>query len=1284
MKRKSLPFCFFIFFSSILLFSQTVTLPPESRRRLVEDLDNLPSSPSNESSKGGNKSSVGSGGDTDKNNENKGKSNTDTKNNTSSSNDVHVVRPDDQGIVDTSLSDKLNMEERERLATKKKTQKTDVRTITINSARTTEYKKLKGKKKEDKDKTTDTSTDESVPKEDNDKPVNDNPSSERSVATESESTDDGSDNKSGSEDEWEEEELVIFTGGVSISVSDTSSSSTILADKVSYNKTRSTMEAVGHVQFERKIGEQVAEKFVGEYLLFDIQKMQGVFYKGVVQQASNKKGRDPFSIHTYIAGKDASGVIGFKNSFLTTSKSDDSLWSIRASRLWVLPGNELAFANGVLSIGVVPLFYLPFFYYPADEMLFHPVFGFKNREGYFLQTTTYLIGRKPLAKQDKTSSFSNFLQGDALKKQKLEGLFFKKLDENDSIQDPSYLKVMFDMYSRLGYLVGGEGKFKPKRGYVKNIDISAFFSFSNTIYPLSTDSSSKSALFSNFAPGAVKKSALNKSNFFGKVVPFRYNLNFNTSLTREPFNVSINFPFISDPYFQKDFMVRGEDMNWFNYLLNKDKLAKESSSTSEETSYTWKMQGSIRPSFQILKPWVSSFSFDELSTIVNFYSKTNSKLKDQDSLHSPERKFYYPQSAKPIFKASLSGSIFSTTMLEKKHKRKTDKASKNETLNATLQNTLREIENPFEKTKEDEEKEKSQEKIEKASEEGSKDKEGKSQAENKKEGEKEEKTLEEKQAKNKKKKLSEMTPEELQQKEMEITDGLYAQITDNFLPIYKVSYPQSFASYFLNTILKYDLTYKLSGQTIYEATFDHDTWKEAKDINWKKFYSKYYQLKGDASLNSNLSIYKGLLTFTNSFAFASNYQQHPYVKDETKKDTLKLNNYKANVFNLKNTNTLKLSPFVDFDMFKSTSFSWTLTEILLQRKFEGTVDTAKWKIEKFKWKKEFVTSHVASAVLGWSFKGYTQSINLSMNLKPLLKSYSMSASFAVPYFKTGLSVRRFEKEKPDKEKPNQKLFWDPLKFTASLSLPFKVSLSHEYIYNIEDKKHDKASFSVSHSYFSASYVMSRVIPYKLDKATGWKAEGKDNKDKKFIPTSFSFSASSFPLEFYSWKNRVNFKASFTSNLSFNLIRLTDSYLAFSPKLSFGIHEFVDISFGVTSRNDTIVKYFNDTFKLPVEFAGEKNILKDIAYSLFFWDTEKRKQSDFKLKSIDFSLTHNLKDWTMTFSYSIKPILKTEKGKKIYKFDPTISFFVQWNPIGDIKVRAKQEEKKFSVERGEIK
>ena len=104
--------------------------------------------------------------------------------------------------------------------------------------------------------------------------------------------------------------------------------------------------------------------------------------------------------------------------------------------------------------------------------------------------------------------------------------------------------------------------------------------------------------------------------------------------------------------------------------------------------------------------------------------------------------------------------------------------------------------------------------------------------------------------------------------------------------------------------------------------------------------------------------------------------------------------------------------------------------------------------------------------------------------------------------------------------------------------------------------------------------------------------------------------------------------------------------------------------------------------LPIPLPGEKNIAKDLLSSFYFWDEVARRRSGFKLKSLNLELTHYLKDWTMKFSYSVKPVLR--KAQRKYELEPTISFIVQWNPITDIKVHAKKEDKVFKLERGEIK
>ena len=1037
--------------------------------------------------------------------------------------------------------------------------------VTINSAELTEYVKVPSAPiTEPIDKDSKSESDESKPEDNEAKP-----------------------------EKEKKDELIIFTGFVSISVSDENSVSTITADKIIHNKTRETLTAIGNVVYTRKIGSDEGESFRGDSLIFNIQKLEGVFVDGIISQAPAKKNQDPFRIHTGLAGRNESGAITFKDALLTTSKEEYPLWSIRASRLWILPGNEMAFFNGFLSVGVVPIMYFPFFYYPADEMLFHPVFGFKNREGAFVQTTTYLLGRKPAPKSDEATSFSNFMQSDTVKKQKLEGLFFKKLDEPASDTGSSYLKLIADAYSGLGYLTGLEGKFTPKKGYVKQIDFHGLLGFSYTLYPRT------GLLFSQYGDAGKEKS-INKANLFGTIVPFRYNFSFNMSMTKSPFNVSVLFPFISDPFFKKDFMGRSEDMNWFKYLLNKDKMAAEEG-PSGEPFYSWKIDGSINPSFSVLKPWISYMSLETFSGKLNFESKKNDGLSGNDALYAPDRLFYYPKNILPELRAGLGGTIFSTSMLSQKKNRQ-------QTQNITG------IKNPFE-------------------EEGGVDK--KDEATNK--------------------------------------DEAPAFSVDLF-PAYKID---SVKTNRFSNLINYDLTYKLNGFASQDIIFNHKDWKKPFDINWSDFYSSYYKLSGQAKIDSRLSYNQGFLNLSNSIELNGNNQKHMWHKDKTELDKLQKNNYKLNVYSINNSNSLKLSPFISNDLFKPTFVEWSISETLLQNKFIGTVDNPEWETVPVKWNKEYIKTHVASAGFGINLKNYTQLITSSMNLNPLLEAYSFAGNFAFPYGKLNISTKLFEKENNAKKR-----FWDPLNIGLSFSLPYNISLSQSYVYNIEEKRSERYAASFSWKYMSAVYSMSYDNPYELIPNLGWKAL----PYKKFIPRSLdiNFSNSSQPIEIYAWKNRIKLQFLFNSSLNFNLIRVTDSSFSFSPKLVFKIHEFLDISFSAVSRNDVIARYFQDALNLPIVIPGEKNIFKDLISSFYFWDEKSRLQSGFKLKSLSLDLTHYLKDWLMKFSYSVKPVLRTGASRKYYELVPTITFLVQWNPIGDIKVQTKKEDNVFSVTSGEIK
>ena len=1018
--------------------------------------------------------------------------------------------------------------------------------------------------------------------------------------------------------------IIVFTGGVSISVKDGSSVSIIESDKLVYNRSENTIEAEGNVRYSRKTGSsEEAEEFIGELLLFNIDEMEGVFLDGTIKQAPRKQGSTPFTIQSATIGRDSSSTTGFKNGVLSTNTDpdDDPLWSIRASRIWMLPGNELAFVNGYFSIGVVPLFYLPFFYYPADEMIFHPVFGFRNREGYFVQTTTYLFGRKPLDTDSKKSgSFSNFMKSDRLKKQERIGLFLKNLDEEAIDNNPAYIKLIADAYSQLGGLIGIDGKTVPKNTPIKQLDFSLFLGISRTLFPpkKTTGIDISHSMYDEKGKRHYNKSVLN-----GIYVPFRYRAHINFGISQAPFDFSLNMPFVSDPYFKKDFFDRSEDMNWFNYLLNKDKLAK-GNDIGTEGSYSWKLNGSIRPSFKTLNPWISTLNIDNASLMVDFDRKTNRKIQGIERQYVPEREFFYPKLFKPEGKVSIAGTILSNAIFAEKKAEKTP--------------DIEGIPNPF--AKDDKQK----------------------QDDTTQEAEKEE------EAKGNNSSISTDNTEENDAKEEKPV------FIDSFMPTFKPLYGKEF-----DHSIAYSLSYSGDLTALQETTFTTAQWRSPEDIKWKDYESRYYQLKGNAGLKGTVSYSQNLISLSSSLTVSGNYQRHPWLREQKRKPILELNDFKANVYTLKNENSVTVSPFVYTDLFKPTSFTWSITEILAKNTFTGTYADPKWKTEKVKWHKDFITAHTGSAVFGIVLaEKYTQKLTFSFNLPPLLKAYSSTLNFSFPYGTLAASAKLFEKEKAKK-----KWFWDPFKLEVNWTLPYDIKATQTYIYNIEDKKNERLHITAGWKHLSAFYTHSREIPQKLIPGSGWESNG---TEKKFIPfaAGFSFSNTSNPLTIYSWKNRIKIQLELASTLQFNLVRITDSYFTFAPKIIFNIHEFWDFSFGSSSRNDAIARYFQKVLNLPIAIPGNSNVFTDLLQSFYFWDRSKREASGFKLQSLDIGFTHYLKDWTLKFNWEIKPQLKNEGARKYYAFSPTITFAVEWNPIGDVKVEAKKKEGKFSVERGEIK
>lgn len=1010
-------------------------------------------------------------------------------------------------------------------------------------------------------------------------------------------------------DEATGDEIIVFTGDVSISVVQGQSTSRIQADQVNFNRSKGLVYAYGSVSLERVSSSGEPEILTAESLLFNINSEEGIFNSGKVLQldsdALKLDTQSQMVVSSDLFAVDDSGVIAFKNGSLTFCEEPDPHWKINASRIWLLPGNEFAFANALLYVGKVPIMYFPFFYYPKDELVFNPVFGYDQRKGYLIQTTTYFIGRKKPTEKQADDSFFSFLNSSTMYKQQREGLVLRNLEEKDTGQYPHTLKLLADYYTNLGGVVGIEGMFTPEKEYISKLDFSLNLGFSRTLFPVSGTGV--------YVPYDMHgESHYNSSYFAGLTLPFRYRGHFSMNLNK-PFSLTIDLPLYSDPFFNQDFLAnRQETMDWFNFLMSSGTgdFSTTGNTTGEVSSFLWKVTASYSPSIpSVLKPYLSSLSFSPGFNLA-FYSLTDTTgMTGEEASVSPNRKTFYPGLIKPFYlTASISGTLFEYPIPEK------TAGDRSNMLKQIPQAELN-VPDAFLSERETE-----------ALLADSAGGEEVTDGENK---------------------------EGLEEQEIPLEESL-DPLASLSLPEISVSVPS------LKTIdkgLQYKLSYSISPN--FSSEIGYTVPQNASEFDWNNVNSTFIYLTVPTQLSSNLKYNNSLLGMTNTLNFTPVYQRHPIYKDETRVQTIKRNDYTAQKMDLANSNSINLSPFVYSPIFSGTTIRWNTTIRLIRTKFIGTADEPLWEYQLPDWDEHSFTSHNLTTNFKSQLGKFSQQLSYTTVLPPLRESHSGTISLGFPYVTASFGAGIQRKSITDKD-----WVYQPLYQHLSISLlESKLTFSESYRYNIEDRYHESFSLKLSGYGFSADFVMQYIAGYDYDSLLGWKLKSQKIFQPFYLDLKYN-SGSNKKILF--WKNRISLSAALETSIRFEFLRPTNSYFTFSPSISFSINEFLTLTFKAHSRNEVIYRYIQRATDFEPKIPGEENIFLDLWNSFAFWDENKRKNSGFKLKSLDIAVSHELHDWTMTSQFSISPRIVSENGKRFYDFSPYFTLSVVWKPMSSMK------------------
>jgi lipopolysaccharide assembly outer membrane protein LptD (OstA) len=312
------------------------------------------------------------------------------------------------------------------------------------------------------------------------------------------------------------EDYARLEGNVIVSLKDEDAVHRIQAWEIVYNRTRNTMTAKGNVEYKKESGDSI-ETFKGDSLTINLDTFAGIFTGGASERSTANSGSSEdeqstaYRFEGNVISRSEDGVTILQDAIVTNGKNEENYWSIKASKIWLLPGSDFAIFNAILKVGEIPILYIPFFFLPADEIIFHPVIGTRTREGYFFQTTTYILGRPKASETEEKSTTSIFGNSSDMEKTR-NGLFLRSTGQKSRDPNDTRLSILFDAYANLGLYLGTELEL-PDLGILDNLNLSFGLGFTRDIYEFSPE------WYTPFAPDFNGESNWNWSKLFAEEIP---------------------------------------------------------------------------------------------------------------------------------------------------------------------------------------------------------------------------------------------------------------------------------------------------------------------------------------------------------------------------------------------------------------------------------------------------------------------------------------------------------------------------------------------------------------------------------------------------------------------------------------------------------------------------------------------------------------------------------------------------------------------------------------------
>lgn len=1041
-----------------------------------------------------------------------------------------------------------------------------------------------------------------------------------------------------------DENYLLLEGDVLIEVYDYEENVThqIKAHRIIFNQTEKVLTAEEDIEYILTRSEGKPEKFTGESFSFNVDTSEGVFYRsrGETEKEIEEGKKSNFVYMGETISRLTNDTIILENGTITSDQSPDNpYWKIKAKKIWVLAPGEWAVQDLVLYVGNVPIFYFPFFFYPGDELFFHPVIGYRDREGNYVQTTTYLIGEK----EDKDSPFSflRITEDDSKKyKKEIKGLFLRTTDKKkEDTKSPNwFLKVMADVYSRLGGFLGIEGNFPETFSVKGGIALSRNIYFDGARYtPYQIDEE-----------GSLEDH-WNSTSIFGTTVPFRYALDTTLKLSHPIITLNGQIELFSDPYFPIDFYDREETFN-IAELIGMEEIDETLPLIPElQQTLKWYVNTSITLSQYMPAPYIQTCTISQLNFDFDWQSQESTEITDDVD---PSRQFYYPDKMTvPKFKMGLQGNLLTLPVSalpaptpvpqEKQQENEPEKEygtgfrppyefGQEQDSAGTTTGTVEEENEPGEPP-------------------GFKEPAPKENAG----------SIKFRDTGTKFSLNYSLSPETLIEHQF-YKENLYSLADVDFASQYTqfwgvVPGTISYELGIWGSFLKFNGVFSINNKYQTRFNISEELPEETVEL---------YELTdyGNTGIWISKTFTTTLFPFIDIPVFSTSNIQHSVL----------WNFYKY-----------KFKEMIDNDpSFETELFLW-----------DENIDDRHWVRSSFifiPWEKPY-TLYFETDLPPDLYKIYSY-------LEFYIWLFRTRGSVWINEVDPELDLNTLDEV--TRKKYEDGWYWmNPVTITESITIDNILSFSQDLRYNWEDQRWEDTTSTLALFKLNPAdpFILNQILVYDMEENKVTKSESSlnlwglqlkllaqnmippywdtvntiwkyEDEEEQLLLNSLDIIYSLKAKEYNFWKYRIKWEPSIQSNFKYDFQRFTESIFNFTFKMNFSITEFLDLTFTSVSYNKNIYRY--------IPGIQEKEGFEDIQYINPFYDLlrsfnlfseEDRRNSGFKLGSLSIDLVHHLYDWDLTFSYTGQFDEKdNEEGKKIKQWNPVFSIFIQWKPIPEIK------------------